>query len=879
MNERLKNVASKRIRACRGQIEFALEKAGEGNPFAAESDLDRRRQRLQRKKNLNARQAELISEEVEVQSRAAKEMAPPSGRSRAAAAETIQPPQAPAVGPAARRAVPAADGREKIWGDTVDFVNVAFLEKGASVARAVGRVAYKNGRPQGSGVLIGEGLFLTNHHVIENQRHADQFLLELDYELDLYGRPRSVTRYTFDASYFVTDPVSGLDFTILGVGPAVDGDAPLDHFGFATLSDARDKHMIGEFANIVQHPNGRFKEVVLRENQLVNRFEDALHYVADTEPGSSGSPVFNSEWQMIALHHWGSPWIDVLPDAEPKDFEINEGIRISSIVRKLRSGLRRMNPDMRARINAVLRQDAGAWKRPVDEETSARSYGRGNSKTDVRVDPDGRVTWSIPVELSVRLPHLAAPAEPPVSEPRPTAASTLTEAEELEDFSNRSGYMPDFLEGFRIPLPELGDDIAEDAARKLEVAPGENPNELKYHHFSVVMNKRRKLAFFTACNIDGESAKSVRRRDKRITDLSPDDSGLREAVALLDDAEADSWSNDHRLDKDDYSGVEIYENQNVPGFPNKRSAARIARMFQKGHLVRRIDPAWGNDDDIVLEAELDTFYYTNAAPQVGFFNQGTADEDQPGTGKGNLWRAAENYVLRNAVAENQRVISFTGPIFRDDDRDYRNIQIPGSFFKVTVWTENGELKSLALIVDQRQVFDAWPENFGSPEFAATATEAEAFLDEDELDRVQDFLSTVAEVEALTTLDFGEAVRNADVHSGEQTRPIHGEEGDPEIIPTSGRRRRKSAVRKSTKRAGAAKRKASAEPIGEPDDLTRINGLGPALEKRLHEEGIHYFHQIAAWSEAQAEEIEERIRARGSVLNDDWVGQATELMAE
>jgi endonuclease G, mitochondrial len=67
-------------------------------------------------------------------------------------------------------------------------------------------------------------------------------------------------------------------------------------------------HSLGEVANIVQHPDGRLKEVVLRENRLVARLDTVLHYVADTEPGSSGSPVFNNQWQAIALHHWGGPW-------------------------------------------------------------------------------------------------------------------------------------------------------------------------------------------------------------------------------------------------------------------------------------------------------------------------------------------------------------------------------------------------------------------------------------------------------------------------------------------------------------------------------------------------------------------------------------------
>jgi endonuclease G len=75
----------------------------------------------------------------------------------------------------------------------------------------------------------------------------------------------------------------------------------------------------------------------------------------------------------------------------------------------------------------------------------------------------------------------------------------------------------------------------------------------------------------------------------------------------------------------------------VPGFPEPTSRDRIARIFQKGHIVLRGDPAWGTDDQ-ALAAERDTFFYTNAAPQVVFFNQGS-DLRRPGT-KGKLrWRA------------------------------------------------------------------------------------------------------------------------------------------------------------------------------------------------------------------------------------------------
>jgi endonuclease G len=278
------------------------------------------------------------------------------------------------------------------------------------------------------------------------------------------------------------------------------------------------------------------------------------------------------------------------------------------------------------------------------------------------------------VELSVRIPSLAqqaapAPAPQPIAQPQGTAEAD-------DDYGDRKGYLPDFLPGFHVPLPQLGPGLKTDAAPLLEPEPGANPFELKYNHFSVVMNKRRRLAFFTACMIDGKTAKSIGRSSRKVSDLKATDSGLREAIESLDDAEADSWSTDPRIDREHYSGDEVYKGQKVPGHPDPRSKSRIARMFQKGHLVRRLDPAWG-DETRALEAELDTFHWTNAAPQVGFFNQGTADEDQPGTGRGNLWRAAENYVLRNAVAEDQRVISFTGPVFRDDDREFRHLRIPG----------------------------------------------------------------------------------------------------------------------------------------------------------------------------------------------------------
>jgi endonuclease G len=63
----------------------------------------------------------------------------------------------------------------------------------------------------------------------------------------------------------------------------------------------------GEYLTIIQHPSGGDKQIALRENQLLKIDTHTLWYRTDTSPGSSGSPVFNDVWQVVALHHSGVP--------------------------------------------------------------------------------------------------------------------------------------------------------------------------------------------------------------------------------------------------------------------------------------------------------------------------------------------------------------------------------------------------------------------------------------------------------------------------------------------------------------------------------------------------------------------------------------------
>ncbi|MFC4313351.1 DNA/RNA non-specific endonuclease [Steroidobacter flavus] len=759
--EHIERAARARVAIANKQIENSLTQARKGVPLAAEPDHERLISRLQAKAGLSYEEAEMIAQGAA------------SSRGRAA----------------------LEGGAEKIYGKTIDFVGVSFLERGFVSARAVARVAYRTGQPLGTGFMVSDRLFLTNNHVIATAEAASQLVIEFDYELDPQDRLMGVTRFALAPTvFFQTDEQDDLDFTLVAVGPRIDGNKELSSFGWCQMSDASDKHALGEWANIVQHPDGRYKEVVLRENRLVSRLDTVLHYVADTEPGSSGSPVFNNEWLVIAIHHWGGPWRQKKDEqGRSLSLEVNEGIRASSIVKDLKSRQRGLGPAQQLLLEQMFKM--GESRRPPRAAIVDATRTAGvDQNLGPQMASDGSAVWRFPVEVSVRLPwgQPASPNAPtaPASVPDTIApAASEAKVKPSSDYGSRSGYKPKFIEGHVVELPALTAQQRQSAARNREAESGDDPFELKYHHFSIVMNKKRRLAFFTACNIDGKRSKHVDRDSGVVTPLDVNDPAIeRLDPELAEGAEAsESWYDDKRLDPSEYAGSDVYSKQVVPGFPDTSSMARTLRMFQRGHLVRRMDPAWGTDKQALL-ADADTFHWTNCSPQVGFFNMGRGGSFHlAGTERGKLWRAIENYVLRNARAENQKVSVFSGPVFLNNDRKFRTIQVPGRFWKIVVWAEGAELRSLAMIADQRPVISVWPETLGE----SVDLGQEAFGDPDEIEKVDDFLTTVAEIENLTKLNFGDNVREGDIRTGEEALAVE----KLEDVALSKSRPRRSPARK------------------------------------------------------------------------------------
>lgn len=263
--------------------------------------------------------------------------------------------KAKAAQPAAVAAMPlaASVGMERII-DKSDFLDINFLENAMAVSRSIGRVNIRNAAGRtvgyGTGFMVSPSLLMTNNHVLDSLEIARHSEIEFDFQNDRYGRPMPVAAFALDpVRFFVTD--DKLDFSLVAVRPEAANGAPLERYGWSRLLGMQGKALIGEPLNIIQHPRGEMKQLVLRSNQLVDVLDTYLHYVTDTEPGSSGAAVMNDQWELVALHHSGVPATDSQGNLLAQDGSIwnadkgedalqwvaNEGIRVSSLVAYIRS--------------------------------------------------------------------------------------------------------------------------------------------------------------------------------------------------------------------------------------------------------------------------------------------------------------------------------------------------------------------------------------------------------------------------------------------------------------------------------------------------------------------------------------------------------------
>jgi hypothetical protein len=249
--------------------------------------------------------------------------------------------------------VPDRAALEAVIHSEDNFLDMALLIGALYCSRAVCMIERPVGTALGTGVLIGPDLLLTNQHVLTSQAMLDGAVARFDRRiLDGTKIAQDGQVVPLRTDFYFASPPEELDYALvrttgkpLEAITATDNDLKLPlpelvaqgkHRGYLPAASRflKDRDRV----NILQHPDGRPLKVVLTQNYVAGDMGTRrVQYVADTMPGSSGSPVFNANWELVALHHSGQPYPpEGLGDAAHKQwkgiFRVNEGIPMRAIL-------------------------------------------------------------------------------------------------------------------------------------------------------------------------------------------------------------------------------------------------------------------------------------------------------------------------------------------------------------------------------------------------------------------------------------------------------------------------------------------------------------------------------------------------------------------
>ncbi|MEO5685694.1 MAG: DNA/RNA non-specific endonuclease [Chitinophagaceae bacterium] len=220
-------------------------------------------------------------------------------------------------------------------------------------------------------------------------------------------------------------------------------------------------------------------------------------------------------------------------------------------------------------------------------------------------------------------------------------------------------YNAHFISGLPVTLPRIA------PKKKKEIAPLLNGKGhiIEYLHHCVVMNKIRKFAFFTACNISGRDWMNLERKGN-----------FKKEPAI---------SADHQFGNELYNAIKA-----TGGRPND---------FEQGHLTAFQEVIWGTTVDERKKAAGDTFYFTNCVPQHERVNSG-------------LWRSLEQYILKTqTIGHDLKVTVITGPLLSDNDPFYiekingQLVKIPCVFWKIVYYPNHKGLNAVGFMMSHTKL--------------------------------------------------------------------------------------------------------------------------------------------------------------------------------
>lgn len=211
------------------------------------------------------------------------------------------------------------------------FVDIAFLELGLARAASVCRlsVTFGGGREvRGTAFAIAPSALLTNHHMLYDWDHGASVALAVeawfDYESMIDGTAKPTRKFSCAVASIVGERAHDWA-VILTDEPVAPKYPPISLAPPSTLE-------VNDRVYIIQHPDGLRKKIALHHNLVRHVDEDVVQYWADTEEGSSGAPVFNESWELVALHH---QWVES-PAGDGTQYR-NQGRRIGRVLERIQA--------------------------------------------------------------------------------------------------------------------------------------------------------------------------------------------------------------------------------------------------------------------------------------------------------------------------------------------------------------------------------------------------------------------------------------------------------------------------------------------------------------------------------------------------------------
>lgn len=234
---------------------------------------------------------------------------------------------------------PAEVVRERIIGENT-LKPMYYLRRALVAADAVVRVDL-NGEPKGTGFLVAQDLMMTNNHVIatpDEARNAQAcFFDEVPDERNKGAstKKRVVARTAGEQPLLYTNNDLDVSLVRLQNSPRFLRYLPLR----PVVVRQNDR------VAIIQHPGGYPKQISLQNNLVAEADARIVQYYTSTKGGSSGSPVLDGEFAVVAIHHgWvhNEAWDagGQVRAADPKQIEDlqyrNQGTSMIAVLEDLR---------------------------------------------------------------------------------------------------------------------------------------------------------------------------------------------------------------------------------------------------------------------------------------------------------------------------------------------------------------------------------------------------------------------------------------------------------------------------------------------------------------------------------------------------------------